>query len=202
MTIIRFALLAALLWSALLCTGCLTAERLAQAEEIARVADEQLLAGQEAVAAAREALTVAQRLAERVESDEARTAVAAAEGALVKAEEALPALQDAAATASDALEAARAAKEAGASWWQVLLAGAAAVATGGAGGAAVMGARAGKVTRALRNTIRYVGKLKPIVDASVGVGERKRLAEQTLDSSDVVLIQEERHRLRGQGVAT
>ena len=191
----RLGLIATVLIAILLCTGCVTTERLVQAEQIAAQAAEQLATGERAVAQARDALAKAEQLAQRIDNVQAHAAVAAAEQALTQAEHALPALRIAATDTANALQAARAAKEAGGSWWQVLLAAGASLATGGTAGAALMGQRASRFAHALRSTIQYVDALKPAVDASIGKGERKRLAERTLDRRDIEVIEFERARL-------
>lgn len=197
----RLGLLAVALIGLCLLTGCISSERLAQAEAVAVQASERLADGERAVEQAHAALTTAEGLAERIESPEAQAAVAAAQDALAQAEAALPALHLAAEDTAQALKAARAAKEAGGSWWEILLAGAAALATGGTAGAALMGSRAGKFAHALRSTIQYVDTLKPAADASLGKTERKRLAAQTLDRADIKVIEAERSKMNAEKAA-
>ena len=197
----RLGLIAVGLLGILLLTGCLSTARLEQVEQIAIQAAERLEHGQAAVEQARATLAKAEALAERIDSQEARDAVQTAQRAVDEAELALPALQLAATDTAQAFTAARQAREAGASWWQVLLAAGVTLATGGSAGAAVMGQRAKQIAHALRSTIQYVDTLKPAVDASIGAGERKRLAERTLDRADIEVIEFERARLNTERLA-
>jgi hypothetical protein len=179
-------------------TGCISRERLMQIEAVAAQANQQLAQGEQAVTAAETALQHARTLAERTASDEALRAVTAAEVALGQAKETLPTLQRAAKDTAHALAAARAAQEAGASWWEILLAGGAALATGGTAGAALMGTRAAKIGHALRSTVQYIDQLKPAADEQLGKKARKELAQRLFNRSDVQLIETERARLHGQ----
>jgi hypothetical protein len=156
-----FCVLALICCGILALTGCISNERLTQIEALAAQANQQLAQGEQAVTAAETALQHARTLAERTASDDALRAVTAAEVALAQAKETLPTLQRAANDTAHALAAARAAQEAGASWWEIVLAGGAALATGSTAGAALMGTRATKIGHALRSTVQYIDQLKP-----------------------------------------
>ena len=195
-------IIAAVCVAMLFLSGCISTERLAQAEAIAVQASERLADGEQTVETARATLSKAEALADRTGSPAATEAVATARAALSQAEAALPALQLAAQDTAQALTAARKAQEAGGSWWEVLLAAGAALATGGTAGAALMGTRTAKVAHALRSTIAYVDALKPAADAGLGKNERKRLAAQTLDRADIAIIERERAALNVQRIET
>lgn len=191
----RLALIAFLAGCLLTLGGCSTSERLQQAEAIALLAAESLAEGEAAVEQARAALSQAEALADRVDSQAATEAVAAARDALGQAEAVLPDLQRAATQTAEALAAAREANANGGHWWQVLLSAGAALATGGVGGAAVMGVRSARMSHALRGTIAYVDALTPAADAHLGIETRKRLANGVIDGSARRVIDEQRTKM-------
>jgi hypothetical protein len=175
----RFAILVAFL--CLFLGGCVSDERLAQLEAMAKHAQEGaarsaavLAQAEEANQAARATLASAQQLADASGSKAAQEAVAKAQEGLARAEAALPTMRAAveaskaaADTATTAVEQAKAAREAGASGLEIVVGLALSALTGGAASAVPL--------------LRSIRQWRTATKLAARYGERLELAESDAD---------------------